>query len=50
MFSDEITFDYMAENQYTKHGYEVFSYVNETLSKKMLKKMLKMVKNIYNDY
>ena len=47
-FSNQITFDFL--EKHIDCRYEIFNYENKTLDKKICRKMLKMIKHIYNDY
>jgi len=46
--SNKITFDFLENHQQNKR--EIFCYEKENFDKEMCKKLLKMIKNIYNNY
>lgn len=46
--SNKITFDFLENHQQNKR--ELFCYEKENFDKEMCKKLLKMIKNIYNNY
>lgn len=48
VFSDDITFEYLDE--LAEDGFELAGYDNLVYSKSLLKKMLRLVRNVYNIY